>query len=382
MKFLKWFAFIVYWPLAWVIGGIGCFALAFSSVNASAYIIAWICFLLGLGIALSRLVWRKKWLLRIGLGIAAIAVLSAGGVSVREWWARGRFDVLREGIVWSDYYPFEPDNKLVKTDCPPEFRFEGQAPKVVCALALYPIGAAAFEAQGTRETVPNSAILPCSSPYAYNSLLEASWSSDAILALAPSDDQRRLAKEKGLDYELTPIAKDAFVFFVSKDNPVEGLTSQQIRDIYSGKITSWRELGVNLGAELVPYQRNEGSGSQTALERLMWDTPIIPPPQENRIGDMGGIITATADYRDRPGALGFSFRYYSTELVRNGKIKLLAIDGIPPTVENIRSGAYPFVETAYAITVKPRKGNTKKFIDFLASPAGRDLVERTGYVAP
>ncbi|MCQ2368637.1 MAG: hypothetical protein MJ109_06480, partial [Kiritimatiellae bacterium] len=97
---------------------------------------------------------------------------------------------------------------------------------------------------------------------------------------------------------------------------------------------------------------------------------------------MGGIISATADYRNYPGAIGFTFRYYANELVRDKRIKLLKIDGIDPTVENIRSGRYPFVETAYAITVSERKGNVKKFIDFLVSPVGQSLVEKTGYVLP
>ena len=75
------------------------------------------------------------------------------------------------------------------------------------------------------------------------------------------------------------------------------LTSEQVRGIYSGKITSWRELGVDLDAKLLPYQRNKGSGSQTALERLMGETPIMEPIREDKLRGMGGIISATADCR-------------------------------------------------------------------------------------
>ena len=97
---------------------------------------------------------------------------------------------------------------------------------------------------------------------------------------------------------------------------------------------------------------------------------------------MAGIVKMTADYRNQPGAIGFSFRYYVNELMKGGKVKLLKIDGVEPTVENIRSGAYPFVETAYAITIGPRDGNVRRFVDFLVSPTGRNLVERAGSVAP
>ena len=75
-------------------------------------------------------------------------------------------------------------------------------------------------------------------------------------------------------------------------------------------------------------------------------------------------------------------RWFANELVKDKKVKLLKIDGVEPSVENIRSGRYPFVETAYAITVRKREGNVRRFIDFLVSPVGRSLVEQTGYVLP
>lgn len=114
----------------------------------------------------------------------------------------------------------------------------------------------------------------------------------------------------------------------------------------------------------------------------MGETPIMEPIKEDKLRGMGGIISATADYRNYPGALGFTFRYYANELVKDKKVKLLKIDGVEPSAENIRSGRYPFVETAYAITVRKREGNVRRFIDFLVSPVGRPLVEQTGYVLP
>ena len=81
------------------------------------------------------------------------------------------------------------------------------------------------------------------------------------------------------------------------------------------------------------------------------------------------------------GAIGFSFRYYATTLVKNNKIKLLAIDGVEPTVGNIRNGTYPHVSTAFLITAAPREGNVAKLIEFFRTPAGRQLVDETGYVS-
>ncbi len=73
---------------------------------------------------------------------------------------------------------------------------------------------------------------------------------------------------------LEPVAKEGFVFVVSKDNPVESLTQQQIRDIYSGKITNWSEVGGN-DEEIIPYQRNNDSGSQNYMNEFMKASGLI-----------------------------------------------------------------------------------------------------------
>ena len=174
---------------------------------------------------------------------------------------------------------------------------------------------------------------------------------------------------------------DAFVFFVNANNPVDNLTTDQIKGIYSGEITNWKEVGAPFDTKIIPFQRNEGSGSQTTLQKLMGDTPIMPPLKEDRLGGMGDIINDTANYRNYNAALGFSFRYYSTEMIRNNQIKLLSVDGVAPTVENIRNGSYPHVATVYMVTARPRSNNTRKIVDFMLSPEGQKLVEDTGYVS-
>ena len=163
-------------------------------------------------------------------------------------------------------------------------------------------------------------------------------------------------------------------------DPVDNLTTEQIKGIYSGRITDWKEVGAPFSTKIIPFQRNEGSGSQTTLQKLMGDTPIMPPLKEDRLGGMGDIIHDTANYRNYNAALGFSFRYYSTEMLRNNQIKLLSVDGVAPTVENIRNGAYPLVATVYMVSARPRSKNTRTIVDFMLSPEGQKLVEVTGYI--
>lgn len=304
---------------------------------------------------------------------------------------------VKEPNVWDwskDYVPFRPGNRLAKAKPNAAFRFEGEAPRMTGAYALYPVYAAAFQALAAEPTeAPYKYVDRDGSDVIFRKLNEES--ADVIFGLRPAPGQIEAMRKKGLRYTLTPILREAFVFFVHKDNPATNLTQDQIRAIYSGKAKSWREVGAPLDAKIIPYQRNKHSGSQTTLERIMGDTPLMAPPQETykrgSLVSMAGIIisvgsyltsgfgTRLAEYRNKPAAIGFTFRFFANELIRNPNIKLLAIDGVAPTVENIQNGRYPFITEAYAITAKPREGNTAKIIDFLRSPEGRRMIEATGY---
>ena len=200
-----------------------------------------------------------------------------------------------------------------------------------------------------------------------------------IFSAPPSKKQLADAAKLKLTCKITPFAREAFVFFVPSTNPVSNLTQEQIRGIYSGKITNWKALG---GPDLAikPFQRNEGSGSQTMLQKIMGSTPIMPPLKEDRLGGMGDIINDVANYRNTKDAIGFTFRFFSTEMFKNGSVKLLSVDGVEPTVENIRNGTYPFIADCCIITVKPRNEKVRKIVDFMFSPAGVELIEKVGYV--
>lgn len=90
----------------------------------------------------------------------------------------------------------------------------------------------------------------------------------------------------------------------------------------------------------VQFQRPEGSGSQSALLRLMKGHTLIKPLEEDVVIGMGGIIHQTANYKNYKNAIGYSFRFYSTELVKEKKIRHLAINGVQPTRENIINKTY------------------------------------------
>lgn len=294
--------------------------------------------------------------------------------------------ILTEQLEILSYQPFEegkPNPALPHLDSPSTLSLSENLPRIDCATALYPIAAAFVEAAypSTLEYFPYQDPPPVlqvnKTPDAYENLINRKV--DLIFAAGPSAQQINRAKEKGVEFILTPIGKEGFVFFVNAKNPIENLTVDEIQKIYSGQITNWKLLGGN-DQKIRAFQRDENSGSQTALQKLMNGHELVTPPQEDRVQGMDGIIRATARYKNYDSALGFSFRFYSTEMVKDQQIKLLKINNVAPTEENIRNGSYPLTADFYAITLKENANpNTQALLEWILSPQGQELIQRTGY---
>ena len=223
-------------------------------------------------------------------------------------------------------------------------------------------------------------ILTNNTPASFREIAEGKV--DLIFCLHASADQEAYAKENGVTLEYTPYANDAFVFFVNKDNPVDSLSMEQLRDIYAGKITNWKEVGGN-DEEIIAYQRNEGSGSQTGLyQYVIGKDEVMDPVTERRIGDMGGIIDAVAYYDNAKGALGYSYLYFVTNQHFDEDIKLLKINGFAPDKANIQSGDYPMF-TQYCCVInqdEPADSTVRRIIDWCTGEQGQQLAEELYYV--
>lgn len=187
---------------------------------------------------------------------------------------------------------------------------------------------------------------------------------DILFCAAPSEAQKQYAKEKDVELVYVPIGLEAFVFFVNEKNPVDDLTVEQIRKIYAGEYVNWSEVG---GANRIinPVTRLEGSGSQTTFEGFMGDY---------KIGRKSPLAITGA-------SLGFSFRYYMDGIVENDSVKMLSLNGIYPSAENIQNRSYPVVAQFYAIYRADNDNeNIPALIEWLLSEEGQVLIEKTGYV--
>lgn len=282
-------------------------------------------------------------------------------------------------IKCEEYLPFVEETKIAKLDYEASLKLTENLPRLDGAAALFPVYSAFVNATYPNTVSLNDGIFEYRNTVrGYRAL--AYKQSDLFFGAFPSEEQIEFAKEQENEFEYTEIAKEAFVFFVHKDNPIESLTQEEIKKIYSGEITNWKEVG-GKDEEIIAFQRNQGSGSQSMLIRFMDGTPIMDAPTEQVNDLMSGIIDQVSDYKNKTNSIGFSFRYYMEGIIKNPNVKILKVDGIEPNVENIKNDNYPITTSLFAVTYKNNNNeNVQKLLDWILSYEGQELIEKTGYV--
>lgn len=326
------------------------------------------------------LIWlkkRKKFLI-IWLVPAVIYFVSLGVHYGLEKYDQSITINTAPNINVHEYLPFREDSKIVKIDSQ-TLKLTDDLPVIDGAAAFFPVYSAFVNAVYPETTELYDGVFEYNNtPGGYQLLAEKGI--DLFLGVYPSEEQKAYAEECDTTFVYTPVGTEAFVFFVHKDNPIDNLTTEQIKGIYSGEITNWKQVG-GKNEEIAAFQRNEGSGSQSMLQRFMGDTPIMEAPTELRNDLMSGIIEQVSNYRSKSNSIGFSFRYYVEGIIQNPDIKVLSVDGVAPTAENIRNGSYPIVTPMYAVTYEENSNeNVDLLLEWILSEEGQYIIEETGYV--
>jgi len=255
-------------------------------------------------------------------------------------------------------------------------------PRMDGSTATIPLGSLVLQrTTGLDATTADNSVQFSMTSTAYENL--AAGTTDLLLAYEPAAETRAEVDPKGTTLEFHPIGRDALVFLTNQSNPVHNLTSDQVRDIYAGKITSWSQVG-GPDAPIVAFQRPEQSGSQALMRKLVMDgTPMADPPTELVAAEMGDLVDGVAAYDNTGTALGYSVYYYVTNQYAVPGIRLLTIDGVAPSSTTIADGSYPWVNDFYAVvrTDEPAGSPARQVLDWLGTDAGRQTVTDAGYVA-
>ena len=253
-------------------------------------------------------------------------------------------------------------------------------PRVDASLAIHPlVDAIAANFLCVDESELDYEYTTGRSSDVYHNLIDGKV--DVIFAAEISPEDEAYAAQQGVELKIIPATASAFVFIVNSENPVDGLTFEQIQDIYTGKITNWNQVG---GADtpIIPYQRPTGSGSQTAmLSLVMKDKKIMEPPTTQLQMEMGELVDAIADYDNAADAIGYSYFYYVNTMYKRDTIKMLAIDGVEPTLESIKNGEYPIYTNGFIMyRANEENAAVTKWVDAVLSERGSRIIEEAGYV--
>jgi phosphate transport system substrate-binding protein len=195
---------------------------------------------------------------------------------------------------------------------------------------------------------------------------------DIGLASRPLTDEEAKAGAVSVEYARSPL-----VFAVSVKTKANGLTLEQVADIYTGKLPTWPD-----GMQVRPILRQVGDDNTRQVRQMSPALERALSVAEQRPGmPFATNDQETADKLESiPGALGVTTLCL---IMSEGRgLRPLAIDGVEPTAANGASGKYPHVKQLYYIARTEPSAEAKRFIAFIRSPAGREVLTRSGHWVP
>jgi phosphate transport system substrate-binding protein len=188
------------------------------------------------------------------------------------------------------------------------------------------------------------------------------------------DETRQLqAKFGGPGHEIV-VALDGIALYAHRDNPVAELTVAEVKAVYTGAITSWRELG-GPDEPIVVYGRENNSGTYEYFKDHVLAGADFAPGVQTLPGTAAVVNAVAQD----PRAIGYGGAAYAKGV---REIAIRKDEGSPamlPSLETVRSGDYPIARNLYYYTRREPEGAVKRFIDWAVSDAGQRLVTEVGY---
>ncbi len=168
------------------------------------------------------------------------------------------------------------------------------------------------------------------------------------------------------------IARDGIAIVSHPDVSVSDLTVEQVRDVFSGKVTNWKDLGGE-DQNIIIVSREEGSGTRGAFEEMVMGEDAL-------IGANAILQPSNGSVRTTVSTTPYSIGYISFGYL-DSTVKSISIDGVAPTEPNAADGSYPIVRPLNMLTNGEPTGNVKAFLDFILSEAGQKLVVDDGYIS-
>ncbi len=184
------------------------------------------------------------------------------------------------------------------------------------------------------------------------------------------EKERKIARNKGVNPKEHIVARDGIAVVINNENPVDGLTLTEVKKIFSGQITNWKQVG-GPDKGIVVVSRDSSSGTFEAFKEIALDGNKYSQ-DALRLGSNKAVSSTVAR---SPYAIGYIGMAYLSN-----RVKALAVDGVKPTMKAAGSGDYKIARPLFMYTNGEPTGNIKKFIDFVYSEEGQKIAKDVGYV--
>ena len=184
-------------------------------------------------------------------------------------------------------------------------------------------------------------------------------------------EELELTRESGIEMNESILGAYSVALVVNANNPVGYLTKDQVHDIFTGKVTNWKDVG-GLDAAIQLYIRDPISGTHLGFKEIAMKNESYAPHPRLLTNDTAIVQAVAAD----ANGIGYS----GIELAKAPGAKRLSIDGVEPSSANVNTGKYPYARTLRFYTNKARESQaTKDFIEFVLSQRGQEIVARMGF---
>ncbi len=193
----------------------------------------------------------------------------------------------------------------------------------------------------------------------------------AMMSREMKESELKQAKDKGVSPKQILIAYDCLTPIVHPSNAVKNLTMDQLKDIYTGKITDWKELGGSPGPISV-VSRDSSSGTfEYWNEHVLKKERVFARAQMQ--ASSGAVAQTVSKQKSAIGYVGLAY-------TKNPGLKAVSVDGVAGSVENTLNGTYPISRGLYLYTNGEPSGDVAKLVNFILSDEGQKIVAQVEYV--
>jgi phosphate transport system substrate-binding protein len=187
-------------------------------------------------------------------------------------------------------------------------------------------------------------------------------------------EKEDLKTKTGKEVVEIPVAVDGLAIYLNVSNPVKELTLDQIKQIYTGRITNWKEVGGN-DTKIILYSRENNSGTYAYFkEHVLQNVDFHPAAQT-----LPGTAAVTNAVSKDPKAIGYGGIAYAKGIHHVQVKKDASSPAIEPSMENVLSAKYPISRFLYWYVAEQPSGEIKKLVDWVLGDEGQKLVEAVGY---